>query len=76
MTIQIGKENDKDLYISFSYDLERVRKVKSIKGSHWDSKKELWFIPYNKETLLKFLCLFNDEEILIEDALDGFMLMK
>jgi len=57
MTIQIGKENDKNLYISFNYDLERVSKVKSIKGSYWDSKKELWFIPYNKETLLKFLYL-------------------
>ncbi|TCO79435.1 hypothetical protein [Marinisporobacter balticus] len=76
MTIQIEKENDENLYISFNYDVERVRRIKSIKGSYWDSKKKVWGIPYNKKTLLEFLYLFSDEEIVAQDALDCFMLMK
>ncbi|MCT4607314.1 MAG: hypothetical protein N4A64_14655 [Marinisporobacter sp.] len=76
MTIQIEKEKDENLYISFTYDVERVRRIKSIKGSYWNDQKKAWAIPYNKETLLKFLQLFSDEEILAQDALDCLMLMK
>lgn len=76
MTIQIEKGNNENLYISFTYDVERVKKIKSIKGSHWDSKKRVWGIPHNKETLLKFLYLFSDEEVLAHDALDCSTLME
>ncbi|WP_129598359.1 integrase [Anaerophilus nitritogenes] len=76
MTIQIEKENEKILAISFSYSFDRVKKMKSIEGSYWNEKKKSWIIPYNKEKLLKFLSLFSDEEIITKDALDCFMMMR
>ncbi|WP_053956770.1 hypothetical protein [Inediibacterium massiliense] len=76
MTIQIEKEEDKNLVISFPYDFERVKKMKSIEGSYWNEKKKSWIIPYNKEKLLTLLSLFADEEIITKDALDCFMLMR
>ncbi len=76
MSIQIGRESERVLYVSFAYAADRIKKIKTIQGSYWVPKYKQWHIPYTRENLLQLLQLFSDEEICTEDALDNMLLMK
>lgn len=76
MAIQIGKESEHLLYVSFPYASDRIKKIKMIQGSYWVSKYRQWHIPYTRENLMKLLHLFSDEEICTDDALDNMLMMK
>ncbi|MFT9495698.1 hypothetical protein [Anaerosolibacter sp.] len=76
MAIQIGKENEDLLYVSFNYAPDRIKKIKKIPGSYWVPKYKQWHIPYTRENLLKILQLFDDEEVCTDDALGNMLIMK
>lgn len=69
MTIKIEKGNDNELFISFTYDYERIRRIKEIEGHRWNPKLKHWILPNTKESLNKLAVAFYDEEIIIDPSL-------
>ncbi len=68
MTIYLHcqEENNDELFVSFSYTKERVLKIKSLTKRSWNPDKKQWIIPYSKEALSEFMCIFSDEKIVID----------
>lgn len=69
MTIKIEKGNEEELNICFTYDYERIEKIKKIKGHRWNPKLKHWIVPNNEEVLRELSILFFDEEIIIDPSL-------
>jgi len=69
MSIRVIEDNGR-LHVYFDYSLERIKKIKSIKGRFWDAGKKCWTIPLSDYCWAKLKELFP-EEIIIGDTQDS-----
>ena len=70
MSIYIEKGNLDELHISFTYDYERVKKIKEIKGARWNAERKYWILPNNNEIIKKLVIAFCEEEVIIDPSID------
>lgn len=69
MSVKISKLGD-ELLIAFSYSIEKISKIKSIKGYRWDPKRREWTVPFSDENLNKLKKLFGNEKVNIDFITD------
>lgn len=69
MSVKISKLED-ELIITFSYSVEKISKIKSIKGYKWDSERREWTVPFSDENLNKLKELFGNEKVNIDFIID------
>ena len=43
--------------------VDKVNKIRQIKGRKWNPKNKYWSIPENEETIRQFKDLFSNEEV-------------
>jgi len=72
MLIQIKQESINQINIYFTYNVEIIDKIRSIKGRRWLSKQKCWALPYTEETVEELLRLFRVEDLIVEPDLDLF----
>jgi len=63
MKIKISKTKKNQLVVMFPYSIEKVNKIKQIKGRKWNPKNKYWSISENEETIRQFKDLFSNEEV-------------
>ena len=68
--IWVGAVNNKELYIKFAYDEEKVRKVKIISGRRWEPKEKYWTSPYTEENINKIVEIFSLNTINFHKSID------
>ncbi|MFA7572906.1 MAG: site-specific tyrosine recombinase/integron integrase [Lutispora sp.] len=64
MAIQIEKGISEELLLSFDYNTEYIRKVKTIKNRKWNPQKKCWIISNNKESIDQIIKVFDVTEII------------
>lgn len=71
MTIHLScqKGNYKELFITFSYTEERVKRMKTIQNRSWNPEKKYWIIPYTDEAICQFNKAFADDKIVMDPAI-------
>lgn len=70
MAVYIEKGNYDELYVSFTYSYERVKRIKEIKGSRWNPVKKHWAVPNTLESINKIVIAFLDEEVILDPSID------
>jgi hypothetical protein len=70
MSIYIEKGNLHELHISFTYDYERVRRIKEIKGVRWNPERKYWILPNSVEIIRELVIKFYDEEVIVDPSID------
>ena len=61
MSVNISKFQD-ELIVSFDYSVERISKIKSIKGHKWNSNDKIWTVPFTDQNLILLKKLFKNEQ--------------
>ena len=51
------------LIVDFPYSRERVDKIRTIPGRHWDPDKKQWTVPHSKDMTDRLSALFAGDEI-------------
>jgi len=64
MSIIIERGKMGQLLLSFDYDEEIIRKVKTIRGRKWDPVEKKWILIDNMSTIYKIYELFPHSEII------------
>ena len=60
--LEIGQADQ--LLLSFKYDEEIIKKVKTIKGRRWNSIQKKWVLPNNQNTMNEINKLFSTSEVI------------
>lgn len=61
-TIKISKDASGRITVAFSYDPDRVEKVKTV-GYKWHPEEKYWSFPYSDSILDNILSVFSEEKI-------------
>ena len=64
MSIRIERGKLGQLLLSFDYNEETVRKIKTIRGREWNPGEKKWILPDNESTMIRINELFSNTEIL------------
>lgn len=64
MAVFISKKDNK-LVIKFDYSLEKLKEIRTIRGSELDKNEGLWTVPCNKENFEKIKKIFNSERLFV-----------
>jgi len=67
--LALSKKNDRELSARFPYHEEWVRRIKKLAGCRWDPASKTWSFPYTLLEVEKFMGLFQDAEIRVEEDL-------
>ncbi|PIQ45253.1 MAG: hypothetical protein COW04_08670 [Deltaproteobacteria bacterium CG12_big_fil_rev_8_21_14_0_65_43_10] len=67
--VTISKDFSDRITVSFPYDPQLVKKVKTIDGRKWHRDEKYWSFPSSDGTLEKILRVFEGEEIHLDPAL-------
>lgn len=51
MSIRIERGKREQLLLSFDYNEETVRKIKTIRGREWNPEEKKWILPDNGSTM-------------------------
>lgn len=62
--IEIRTKPPNDLILSFEYDIEIIKKVRTITGRKWDNSNRYWIVPNNIETIDRINNLFSSSDII------------
>ena len=54
-TIKISMDKNGDLKITFNYDPDIIKKIKTIKGYRWNQKEKYWSYPYSEQIIKKII---------------------
>lgn len=65
-------ENQKLICLSFNYDKDVVRKIKSIPGSYWKPARKYWVFPNNYSNLALLLEMFKDDYVFFQSKVKDF----
>ena len=68
-SIQIRPGEEGKVIVLLPYSPERVAKIKTVAGRHWDSKKRYWTVPHTEAALAGLLDLFAGESVEVEPSL-------
>ena len=63
MAIYIKRGKGNCIEIRFEYSLEKIKKIKLIKGYKWNGEEKYWSIPYSSEAYKSLTKLFCEEEM-------------
>ena len=63
MTIKITKTTKDEIFIEFAYDLDKIEKIRGIRGRVWRPDLKMWSIPNAEESINSLYELFNNEGI-------------
>lgn len=61
--IIIKEINEKELAVSFKYNIEWINRIKSIPGRRWDGEKTCWIVPNTTNSKRQIENLFKNEKI-------------
>ena len=64
MSIKLEIGQPDQLLLSFKYDEEIIKKVKTIKGRRWNSIEKKWVLPNNQNTMNQINKLFSTSEVI------------
>jgi integrase/recombinase XerD len=66
------RKPDGQIEISFNYEKDIVRRIKSISGSRWIPERKVWCLPGNKDTLELITSMFGQKSLdtLVKDSLE------
>ncbi|MEM2900355.1 MAG: site-specific integrase [Thermoplasmata archaeon] len=59
--IEIGKNHENRITVSFRYNPEYISKIKSISGYRWHPNERCWSVPNTEDNLKRLRTLFNGE---------------
>lgn len=65
MSVKISRHNN-ELVIAFSYSIERISKIKTIKGYKWNPEEKVWTVPFCDENINDLKKLFKSEQLIID----------
>lgn len=68
MSVSICRLDERNLSVKFNYDVEKIKKIRTLSSYKWDKEKRQWLVPYTDLNLLKEL--FADEKLYIENNLN------
>ena len=71
-TIKISKDASGRITVAFSYDPDRVEKVKTV-GYKWHPEEKYWSFPYSDSILDNILSIFSEEKIDVDPSLKNLM---
>ena len=58
--------------VSFDYDKIVIKKINSIPGSRWNSKRKYWIFTNSSTNLSLFLEIFKNESLIFESKIKDF----
>jgi integrase/recombinase XerD len=61
--VRIEKAENNELRVSFPYDAELVKKIRTVSGRRWVQEGKYWRIPNSDQTLNKLLLIFSNEKL-------------
>lgn len=65
MSVKVSKSED-HLVIKFDYSLDRIGKIKSIKGYRWNPHKKEWTLPFIEDNIKRLKELFKNEQLILD----------
>jgi integrase/recombinase XerD len=64
MSIYIRRGKGNSIEVRFAYSLERIKKIKLIKGYKWNAEEKYWSIPYSSVSYKSLITIFSNEVII------------
>jgi integrase/recombinase XerD len=63
--VRIEKGDNNELRVSFPYDAELVKKIRTVEGRHWSSEQKCWLVPRTEVVMNELNRLFGKSLIQI-----------
>jgi site-specific recombinase XerD len=68
--IKISKLDETIIKVTFPYDLENIKIIKTVNGYRWNKEERFWSLPYSEETIGKLVNAFGRLNVFLDPALN------